>query len=357
MRYPIALMLPLLAVSAAALAGPEGPAVPVVVTVAETRPVPLVVDGIGTVQPERAAAVRPRVEGEIVAVHFADGQEVAPGDLLFSLDTRDAAIRLRQAEAALARDEAQLARARADLGRARKLLGQGYETPQRQEQAVSEVAVLEAAVQADRAAIDAARLSIEHASVRAPILGRLGAATLREGNLARPNDSQPLVTVTQMAPVLVAFTLPERDLAAVMTRQTADPLPVRVRPQGGEAGVDCRLAFIDSAIDAATGTILMKARCANAERRLWPGQFITAEVTVAVEQALVVPETAVQLGQQGSFVFLARQDGTASVRPVRVARRSQGLAVIAEGLAAGDRVVVDGQSRLAEGTRFSERRP
>ncbi|MBF0307286.1 MAG: efflux RND transporter periplasmic adaptor subunit, partial [Alphaproteobacteria bacterium] len=245
----------------------------------------------------------------------------------------------------------------ADLGRARKLLGQGYETPQRQEQAVSEVAVLEAAVQADHAAIDAARLAIEHASVRAPIAGRLGAATLREGNLARPNDAQPLVTITQMSPVLVAFTLPERELAAVMARQTDEPLPVRVRPQGGEADVDCRLAFIDSAIDAATGTILMKARCDNHQRRLWPGQFVTAEVTVAVEEALVVPETAVQLRQQGGFVFVARPDGTATVRPVRVARRSKGLAVIAEGLAAGDRVVVDGHSRLAEGARFGERRP
>lgn len=353
----LAAILP--ALPARAAEGGPGPAVPVVLAKAEVRPFPVIVSGVGTVQPERAAAVRARVDGEIQAVHVAEGQEVKAGDPLFSLDSRAAQIQLRQAEAALARDQAQLARARAELARSHTLLDKGYQTPQKQELAASEVAVLEAAIKADEAAIDAARLAIDYAAVRAPIAGRAGAVALKEGNVVRAAETTPLVTITQMSPVLVAFTVPERDLPAVREHQAKAPLLARVRPGAGDGPAqDCHLAFIDSAIEAATGTILLKARCDNAARTLWPGQYVSVELTVRVEPAaLVVPDGGVQIGQRGPYVFAAREDGTVALKAVRVLRQERGLAVIGDGLAAGERVVVEGQSRLTDGARFSERKP
>jgi multidrug efflux system membrane fusion protein len=341
-----------------ARSGPP-PAVPVVLAAATVKPVPLVVSAIGRVQPINAVAVRPRVEGEILEVHFAEGQEVAAGDLLFTLDSRAAEIALQQAEAVLARDQAQMASARADLKRYSELAKSGYASSQKQEQSVASTAVLEATLMGDQAAVDRARLDLDYAKVRAPIAGRTGAVAVKVGNLVKPGDQAPLVTITQLRPITVAFALPERYLPALKRYQALAPLSVKVKiPHGDAAGVRGQLSFIDNAIDAGSGTISVKALFDNQDTVLWPGAFVDVAVTLTVDKdALVVPLAAVQSGQDGRHVFVVRPDSTIEVRTVRVAREAGGEAVIAEGLKPGETVVVEGQLRLSPGVRVIDRTP
>jgi multidrug efflux system membrane fusion protein len=344
--------------SPAARSGPP-PALPVVTATAVQKPVPLVVSAIGKVLPINAVAVRPRVEGEILAVHFQEGQEVKAGDLLFTLDSRAAEIALKEAEAALARDQAQLASARSDLKRYSELAKSGYASSQKQEQSVASTAVLEAAIMADQAAIDRARLDIDYATVRAPIDGRTGAVPVKVGNLVKPTEQTALVTVTQLRPITVAFALPERYLPALERYQAQAPLSVRVKiPHGNEAGIRGKLSFIDNAIDAASGTIAVKALFDNDDGVLWPGAFVDVAVTLTIEKdALVVPLAAIESGQDGRHVYVVRPDSTVEVRTVRVAREAAGEAVIGGGLKPGDKVVVEGQLRLSPGARVVDRTP
>ncbi|MFO1058847.1 MAG: efflux RND transporter periplasmic adaptor subunit [Dongiaceae bacterium] len=341
-----------------ARSGPP-PAVPVVLATAAVKPVPLVLSAIGRVQPINAVAVRPRVEGEILEVHFEEGREVQAGDLLFTLDSRQAEIALKQAEAVLARDQAQMASARADLKRYSELAKSGYASSQKQEQSVASTAVLEATLMGDQAAVDRAKLDLEYALVRAPIAGRTGAVAVKLGNLVKPDDSSPLVTITQLRPITVAFALPERYLPALKRYQALAPLSVKVKiPHGNEAGIRGRLSFIDNAIDAASGTIAVKALFDNADGVLWPGAFVDVAVTLTVENdALVVPLAAVESGQDGRHVFVVKPDATVEQRTVRVAREAGAEAVIAAGLQPGDRVVVEGQLRLSPGARVVDRTP
>jgi multidrug efflux system membrane fusion protein len=333
------------------------PPAPVVVDHVQRRAVPLVLASIGRVQAINNVSIKPRIEGQILAVHFTEGQDVKVGDLLFTLDTRGTEITLQEAMAALARDQAQLASAQADLKRYSELAKTGYGTAQKQEQSVASAGVLDAAIKADNAAVARAQLDLEYASIRSPIEGRTGAVPVKVGNVVKPTDTTPLVTITQIRPITVAFTLPERYFPALKRYQAVGPLAVKVKvPHGNEAGIAGRLTFIDNAIDSTSGTIGAKATFDNADGVLWPGAFVTVALTLTVEpDALVVPLAAVQTGQDGRFVFVVKAGSTVEVRPVKVAREADDQAVIGSGLAEGETVVVEGQLRLSPGTRVVAR--
>jgi multidrug efflux system membrane fusion protein len=329
---------------------------PVVVKPVDAKPMPVVINAVGTVQATSVVSVRTRVEGEVMKVHFAEGQDVAQGDPLFTLDLRPAEAVRRQAEAQLARDKAQLERARADLRRYSELLKTGNAPLQKVEQTTADVAVLEAAVKADMAAIETARLTLEYAQIRAPISGRTGVVNAKQGNLAKPADALAMVTITQVKPINVAFSVPERHLSRIRSAQGAGPLAAAVTSAGDASVREIgRVTFIDSAIDATTGTIALKAAFDNADLKLWPGQFVNLALTLGTEaEALAIPSEAIQTGQQGTFVFVVKPDNTAEIRPVTVDRTLAGQAVVTKGLSAGEKVVIDGQMRLGQGTKVVE---
>jgi|AGTN01.3.fsa_nt_gi RND family efflux transporter, MFP subunit len=330
---------------------------PVVTRAVETRPMPVRVTAVGNVLSPSVVPVRPRVEGEIIQVHFTEGQEVREGDPLFTLDYRSAEAAKRQAEANLARDRAQLDRARRDLDRYTQLLASGSATRQKVEQLTSDVGVYQAAIKADLANIDNAKLALDYAFIKAPVAGRTGAINGKLGSLAKPGDSQPLVTITQMRPITVAFSVAETYLPRIRAALGQAPLEVAVT-SAADPGLNAtgRLTFVDSTIDTATGTIGLKGTFANDDTRLWPGQYVNVALTLGIEdQALVVPAEAVQTGQTGQYLFVVTPEGEADLRAVTVDRFMDGAAVIRSGVHDGEKVVVEGQMRLGPGTRVMEK--
>lgn len=330
---------------------------PVVTKTVEARPMPMRVTAVGNVQSLSVVNVRPRVEGEIIKVHIAEGQEVKDGDPLFTLDFRAAEASRKQAEANLARDKAQLERSKRDLDRYTTLLQSGSATKQKVEQLTSDVGVYEAAIKADLANIDNARLALDYAFIKAPVAGRTGTINGKLGALAKPGDAQALVTITQLRPITVGFSVAEPHLPRIRAAMAAGPLEVVVTSTA-DANLHAtgRLTFVDSAIDIATGTIALKATFDNADTSLWPGQFVNTTLSLGTEaQALTVPAEAVQTGQSGQYVFAVSAGQTAELRPVVVDRIVDGLAVLRSGVAAGDKVVVEGQMRLAPGLKVAEK--
>ncbi|MCA1909099.1 MAG: efflux RND transporter periplasmic adaptor subunit [Magnetospirillum sp.] len=342
----------------------ENRAVPVVTATATPRPIPIRVEAVGNVQAVAVVHVRPRVEGEVLQVHIEEGQEVTQGQTLFTLDSRIAEANKRQAEANLARDKAQLDRALADLARYQELLKAGTATKQKVEQAQADAAQAQAAVKADQAAIDNAKLTMGYATIKALVPGRTGVINAKLGSLAKPGDSQSMVTITQMRPINVAFSVAETHLPrirAAMTAQssngsTGQPLEVTVTSTADSSlNAVGKLSFIDSAIDTATGTIGLKASFANDDTRLWPGQFVNVTLVLGTEeQALTIPAEAVQNGQSGTYVFLVDDTAKADIRAVGIDRVVDGIAVVTKGLKAGDKVVTQGQMRLAPGLTVAE---
>ncbi len=356
------ILLAALLLATPALAAPDKPAQPptaVITAPVVRKAVPLLLSSIGTVQPLNVVAVRPRIEGEMVRMGFEEGQEVTAGQVLFELDRRSVEVQLAQAEAALARDQAQLRRAQADAKRYAELLKSGSTPPQKAEEMLATAATAEANLKADQAAIAQARLSLSYATIRAPISGRTGAVPAKLGNLLRPTDSAPLVTITQVRPITVSFSLPEKTLPMLRRATASGAVPVRVRlPQTTEKPVEGSLSFIDSAVDPTTGTIALKATFTNDDGRLWPGGFVAVEVQAAIDpEAVVVPSQAVQSSQAGSFVYLVTPEKTAELRPVTVARIQDGEAIIGQGLQGGELVVIDGQFRLFSGAPVRDRTP
>lgn len=332
---------------------------PVLTRAVEAKPMPVRVTAVGNVQSPSVVTVRPRVEGEIVKVHIVEGQEVKDGDPLFTLDFRAAEAARKQAEASLARDRAQLDRAKRDLERYTTLLQSGSATRQKVEQLTSDVGVYEAAIKADQANIDNAKLALDYAAIKAPVAGRTGTINGKLGALAKPGDSQPLVTITQLRPITVAFAVAENHLPRIRAAMAAGPLEVAVASSADpELRAVGRLSFVDSAIDVATATIALKATFDNADTRLWPGQYVNVALTLGTEaNALTVPAEAVQTGQSGQYVFAVSADNVAELRPVVVDRILDGVAVVKSGVAAGDKVVVEGQMRLGPGVKVMEKPP
>ncbi len=332
---------------------------PVLVTRAERRDVPVVLEGLGTVTASNTVTVRPQVDGRLVEIAFQEGQSVHRGDLLARLDPRPFEIAVRQAEAVVARDRATLDTARRTLDRTRALSAQQFVAPADLDTARGAVAVAEAAVRADEAQVAAARLSLSYTRITAPCDGVTGLRLVDAGNLVRANDTTGLVVITTVDPIAVVFTLPQDDLPQVMARAQRSPLAVEVYARDGDTRLAAgTLAVIDNQINASTATVRLKALFENGARALWPQQFVKARLLVdTLRGALVVPAAAVQRGPQGTFVYVVGDDQRARVQAVTVARVEGERAVLTTGVQAGDAVVTEGQARLRAGARVQPRTP
>ncbi len=329
------------------------PGSPVDVAQVAAKDVPLDINAVGRVEAISTVAVKAQVTGEVLAVHFKEGQPVRKGDLLFTIDPRPFEIALRQAESMLEKDRALLRNAQADVARYAELVQKDYVTKQQYDTAVANRDVLVAAIKADEAAVANARLQLDYTSVRSPIDGRTGSLLIDAGNIIKANDTSPAVVIEQIAPIYVTFSVPEQNLPRIKEFMARAPLATEAVPNdNGHAPVSGVLTFIDNAIDQTTGMITLKATFDNRDSALWPGQFLNVRLTLTTEKdAVVVPSPAVQTGQSGQYVYVVKDDMTAEMRPVKVGRTRGEESVIASGLKPGERVVTDGQLRLAPGAR------
>lgn len=341
-----------IAAEAPAPAAPA-PGVPVTAGTVKAEDVPMFLNGIGTVQAYNMVTIKSRVDGQIVAVNFTEGQEVKTGDRLFQIDPRPYQAVLEQVQANKAKDEAQLASAQLDLQRYAALVGPGYQTRQSYDQQKALVAQLQAAIKADQASIDAAQLNVTYCDIRAPIDGRLSQRLVDMGNMVHASDTNGLVTIAQLKPIFVSFTIAQGSLDDIRRHQAKGPLVVKAYPSaGGEELAQGALTLIDNAIDQATGTIHLKASFPNQDERLWPGEFVSLRLILDTRKGVpTVPSQTVQVGPDGNYAYIIDKDDKARRRPVEVAAVQDGIAVISKGLSSGERIVVDGQYRLTDGAK------
>ena len=387
--------------------GASPPAVPVLAANATSKQVPLEISAIGNVQALTTVGVKSQVAGQVMQVHFAEGREVRPGDLLFTIDPRpfEAAVRqaeatvgrdlaqLRQAEAGLTqrkaeiqqamanleRDTAQLENARTQERRYRELVEKELIAREQYDNFRTQMSAMEATVAADRAAVenakasalaaeagvenvravikadqavvDNAKLQLAYTAIRSPMGGRTGNLLVQAGNVVKANEGDAMVVIAQTHPIYVSFALPEQYLADIARYQTKSGLAVRATPPGSAKPATGRLTFVNNLVDATTGTIQLKATFDNEDNSLWPGQYVDVILTLSTEEAITVPAEAVQSGQQGPFVFVVKPDMKVEPRTVQPGRRVGGDIIIAGGLTAGERVVTDGHLRLVPGAK------
>ena len=328
--------------------------VPVSVARVERRALPYELDANGTVEPIRSVDVLPQVGGTILHVNFAEGDEVAAGQILFELDPRPYRAALQQAEGALLRDLTQAQSAAREAARYKTLAATNTVTQEDYETKQSTADAAYAAVRSDSAAAAIARLNLEYATVRAPIGGRTGRLLLHEGNLVRAG-SDPLVSIVQMRPILVRFSVPAINLPALRARAGEQMKTIAMPARDSALAVQGMLSFVDNQVDSTTGNVLLKARFANHDGALWPGEFVGIKLVLGVQNdAVVVPSQAVMQGQQGTYVFVVNNDGTATTQPITVERTLDSLSVIA-GVPAGALVVTDGQLKLTPNAKVDIR--
>jgi multidrug efflux system membrane fusion protein len=355
-------LLPLAALALAALpscstkkakAGPPVETVPVLAAIVETRTVPIEIRAIGHVEALSTVAVKTRVGGEVTQVAFREGQDVKPGDLLFVVDRRPYEAALNEARARLERDRALAKNAEESAARYAELVKKDFVTAQQYDEMMANAAASRATVRADEAALQSVELDLSYCRITAPIGGRTGSLLVNAGNFVKANDDRTLVTINQVRPLYVTFTVPEGSLAAIRGQfHAGGKLAVSAAPSDSRAVENGELSFVDNAVDSATGTIRLKATFPNGSGALWPGQFVNVVLALSTEpNALVIPTQALQSGQEGQYVFVVKSDMTVEARPVTVARTQGPVAVIAKGLAADERVVTDGQLRLAPGSK------
>ncbi len=351
-----AALLPARAAPTQPAAAPAPPPVTVATARVERRDMPVRLDAIGTVQPLSSVTIRSRVDTQIVKVGFRDGGHVRQGDMLFQLDSRQVDAQIRQAEAAVARDRASLVAAETDLRRAEDLARLNVGSGQRLDAARTAVSTLKAGVRGGEATLEGLKVQLTYYTLTAPISGRIGVAGLKEGNIVGAGEGSPsLATINQIDPIYVAFALPQRHLAVVRTAMAAGTATAQVTPHGAGTSVQGRIAVIDNAVDAATGTIQVRAVFDNPGETLWPGALCQMRLTLRVQPgALTVPREAIQHGQDGSYVFVV-SDGAARLRPVTADRTVDDRVVLAAGLAEDEIVVTDGQLLLTDGAPVSER--
>ena len=359
---------------------PAAMIVPVSMAAATQESVPTELRVVGTVEASSNVQVKSQVAGELIKVAFTEGQNISKGDLLFEIDPRPFQDALRQAEANVGRDRAQISQAEAalardaaqtkfnesDAARNAELAKEGLVSKTqldqsrtsadvaREAQRVSQlnISTIRAALEADQAAVEAARLNLEYCQIHAPISGRSGNLLVHAGNLVKANDVA-LVVINQVAPIFVNFNVPEQHLAAIRRLSASHSLAVRaVTRDNPDRPATGALTVIDNTVDSTTGTIHLKGRFDNRDGLLWPGQFVTVVLTLDTNQnAVVVPAVAVQNGQQGQFVYAVKPDNTVEMRMVTPGRLFGDRTVIDKGLALGDKVVVDGQMRLFPGAQ------
>jgi multidrug efflux system membrane fusion protein len=327
--------------------------VPIVIARVEQRTVPFEIDATGTVEPLRSASVTAQVGGLVTRLAFREGDVVREGQALIQIDPRPFEAAAQRARAALERDRAQSEKAQLDRQRAEELASRQVISTDELERKRADAATLAATVRADSAALLTARLDLSNATVRAPIGGKTGSLAVHEGDLVRANDSTaPLVTIKQLQPIRVRFTVTQADLPDVRRHRDRAPR-VDIAPAEGDSGwIEGRLAFVDNAVDPASGTLLLKAEAPNRDGALWPGQFVRVRLRLYEQPgATVVPSASVSSSQRGSYCYVVKADTTVEVRPVTVQRVWRELSVIASGVSAGETVVTDGQLRLSPGAK------
>ena len=339
----------------------QNPRIPVVTAMAQNADLPITRASVGWVEPIATVTIRARIEGEMVERRVQDGQIVKEGDVLFRLDDREIQAQIARDEATLVKDQATATKTQNDIRRIGELLGKGAASQQQFDVVTADSKVAAANVAADQASLQADRIKLGYTVIRAPISGRVGVVRVTEGNLVRANDSgDGLVTITQMQPLRVSFTLPERDLD-LLRAALARKEPTSVRAYAGndtEPLATGRLNFVDSAVDTLSGTVTAKALFDNKDGRLWPGQYVRVEVDLGLRpNVTTAPLVAVQPSQDGPFVFVVKPDLTVERRPVEVAEARGTVAAIASGLKPGEKVVVEGQQRLKNGTSVVEKAP
>ncbi len=336
---------------------PKGPPpAPVVVAAVRQHDVPIRLQAIGNVEAYTSVAVKSRVDGQILEVHFREGQEVKKGEVLFRIDPRPFEAALRQAEAQAQRDIASRDQAASQERRYQELLEKNFVSKDAYAQYRTNAQTAEATSKASQAALESARLNLEYTVIRSPIDGYVGRALLQAGNMVKANDTVSLVVINQVKPVYVSFAIPEQQLATVRELMRNGPLGVDVTAPGSDKPIAAgHIAFLDNAVDQTTGTIKVRAIFDNADAALWPGQFYTVRVKLYEQKnALLVPSSAVQTGPNGQFVYVVKPDMTVEMRKVAVARTEGDAAVLADGaLAGGEQVVVRGALRLVPGSKVT----
>jgi len=321
-------------------------------TKAIVKPMPVLIEAVGTVEPEHSVQVRAQVNGVLKAVDFREGDKVKAGQVLFQIDPATYQAQYNQVLAQLERDKAQLENARAQQQRLEPLLKREFITRQEYDVAVTSAKSLEATVAADEAAAEQARIQLSYARITAPISGRTGTLSVKPGNLVQgASGNAPLVTINTMDPILVSFSVPERQLDEIRKYQTDRQMRIEILPdRNAPPVVEGKLVFVDNNVTPQTGTVLLKTRVPNANEVIWPGQFVSVRIVLTIEpEAVVVPEAAVQPGQDSSFVYVVDENNKVKVQPVKIARQIGAEVVIASGIKAGDRVITEIPQALAPG--------
>jgi multidrug efflux system membrane fusion protein len=332
---------------------------PVTVATATQRDVPIYYDALGTVQAFNTVAIRAQVNGQIVSINFRQGQEVKKGDVLAKIDAAPLKAALDETVAKKSEDQAQLVDAQKDLARFSTLAQKKFETEQNVDLQRAKVDQLTASIDADQAAIEAAQTQLNYATVTAPIDGVVGFRQVDIGNIIHTTDANPLTVLTQIKPCVVIFTLPQNDLGPVRESMVHGAVPVLAFDQNDKNQLaEGRLLLIDNQIDQSTSTIRLKAQFSNDDERLWPGEFVRIRILITTRKdAVTIPPVALQRGPDGLFVWVIKTDNTAEQRPVDAQTINDDTAIASKGLALGERVVVDGQSRLDKGTHVDIRPP
>ena len=348
----LSLLLPLGGCTEQAAAPPNNQAVPVVVAKVQRRSIPVELRAIGTGKAFKTVSVESQVAAIVKEVHYHQGQVVKRGDLLVTLDNQPLLASLAQAQAALARDQAQAQLDKVQLERYAKLLKAGIVPREQYDQYEATATAANATVQADQAAIQTAKIQLSYCSIYAPISGVTGAQLVYPGATVKANDVPVLVVINQVSPLYVTFSVPQQFLDQIKQSMAGSRLPVEATPPGSTISERGYLTFVNNTVDAATGTIELMGTFANADHRLWPGQFSNVLIRLGQQRnVMVIPSQAVQTGQNGDFVFVGKPDMTGDTRAVKVGLSVRNETEILEGLSAGETVVTDGQVRLVPGTK------
>lgn len=358
----LVLLLPVLLLSgcaskeqAQAAAAAGRPPAPVVVASVEQKDIPVQIPAIGNVEAYQTVQIRSQVNGQIQKIFFKEGEDVHQDQLLFQLDKRPFQADLEKVIGQMKRDQAQAENSRLQAERYSGLEKQGIVSNEQADQTRAQAKADSSAVEADKAAVDAARVQLLYTDIAAPIDARAGALLINLGNLVKANDTPYLVQLNQVRPIYVTFSVPEIHLSRVRQYFSSGQLKVLAYPKGETANPAVgRLTFIDNGVDTTTGTFKLKGTFQNKDRRLWPGEFVDVALELSTQKnAIVVPTKAIQTGQQGEYVYVVRSDSTAESRPVKTVGVYQNLSLVADGLSAGERVIVNGQLRVAPNAKVS----